>query len=489
MKLANLLLWVSVFVTFSQCAPASSSSAPTKPLDDPFYTPPDGFELAKEGEVLKIRPTPHQLRSIFLPINVKKSWQILVRSSDTHGNATAILSTIIEPYNSDPTKLVSYQIAEDASFTNCAPSYSIQYGALMDTLIAQVEMFFMQMALNEGWWIVVPDYEGVKLSFTAGRVAAHSVLDSIRGTLSTANATGLHDDPQIVMWGYSGGSLATGWAASLQPTYAPDLNGRISGAALGGFVTNITETILSVDNTLYAGLIANGINGLGNEYPEMKAQITPHINPTYLPQYNKDGVLCMLISIIDSVYATIFHGATKPYLWFPDGYNVFDLPVVKKTLSDVTLGLDREEMPKIPLFVYHGLDDSIVPSINTFRIYDIWKTNGIKSMEVAISNSTRHITEFFLGSPAAFTFLKKAFNGDVINGTLLTYRYTNLDYPGVDPDIISFLYGSIKTVLGIKLGPVFEKRSGSFTDSPILNERGFDDYDEIVENYLRGLAV
>lgn len=54
------------------------------------------------------------------------------------------------------------------------------------------------------------------------------------------------------MWGYSGGSLASGWAAGLQPNYAPELGGNLLGAALGGFVTNITATAEATDGTVFA---------------------------------------------------------------------------------------------------------------------------------------------------------------------------------------------------------------------------------------------
>ena len=70
--------------------------------------------------------------------------------------------------------------------------------------------------------------------------------------------------------GYSGGSLATGWAAALQPVYAPELQKNIVGAAVGGFAANITAIAESVDGTIFAGLITLALNGLANEYPDLK---------------------------------------------------------------------------------------------------------------------------------------------------------------------------------------------------------------------------
>ncbi|KAG8204737.1 Lipase 1, partial [Candida africana] len=99
------------------------------PLVDDFYTAPDGYESAKLGEILKLRKTPSKLSSMFFEIDIKNSWQLLVRSEDSFGNATAIVTTVIEPYNADPSKVLSYQTFEDSANIECSPSYGMQYGA------------------------------------------------------------------------------------------------------------------------------------------------------------------------------------------------------------------------------------------------------------------------------------------------------------------------------------------------------------------------
>ena len=74
------------------------------------------------------------------------------------------------------------------------------------------------------------------------------------------------------MWGYSGGTIVAGWAATLQPKYAQELKKNLIGAALGGFVINITATAEATDGTLFAGLIPNALNGLANEFPDFKRE-------------------------------------------------------------------------------------------------------------------------------------------------------------------------------------------------------------------------
>ncbi|CAH2354042.1 putative lipase 1 [[Candida] railenensis] len=502
MKISVFCAFVSTLLLFVTCAPTSDGT-PLRPDEDPFYDDPDDLQSYALGELIKIRKTPHQLRGIYLPISVKDSWQIMVRSSDVFGNATAIVSTIIEPFNADPNKLVAYNIAEDASALKCAPSYSIQYGADMGTIFAQLEMYFIQMALNEGWWIVVPDYEGKNSAFTAGRKAGKSVLDSIRGTLNSVELTGLNADPDIVIWGYSGGSIASAWAAALQPTYAPELSSKLRGAAIGGFVANITETILVCDGTLYAGLIPNGIWGLSREYPELEDVINSYLRPDLAQRFHYVSTQCLVPAILYTMYSSIFTGNSDADLWVPAGLDALSDDRAVEVLLNTTLGIEETEMPQIPIFIYQGLDDHIVPSSNTFRMYDIWGKAGIKSMEVSISNGTRHIGEMNLGVPAAVTWIKKAFQNDTIEGTSLTYRSSNLDYPDVAPEIVAYIIGAGRTILDTNLGPIVSpdgtyistlsstqgRGNDTITHNAILNERGLEDFDEILEMHLHDMSM
>ena len=68
-----------------------------------------------------------------------------------------------------PSKVVSYQVMQDSASINCSPSYSFLYGASMNTVFAQLEMYVIDVALMKGWYVVIPDYEGPKASFTAGK--------------------------------------------------------------------------------------------------------------------------------------------------------------------------------------------------------------------------------------------------------------------------------------------------------------------------------
>lgn len=170
---------------------------------------------------------------------------------------------------------------------NCSPSYSLLYGASMTTVFAQVEMYLIDVALIKGWYVVIPDYEGPKAAFTDGNQSGQSTLDSTRAALNTTNVTGIKEDAKVAMWGCSGGTIATGWIAALQPTYAKELKSNLIGGAMSGFVTNITSTAEGVDGTLFAGLTASTVTGLTQEYPQLHFIIKKLIIPSQYLRYSK----------------------------------------------------------------------------------------------------------------------------------------------------------------------------------------------------------
>lgn len=447
----NPLFFICLILVFLELVLAGPIKVLT-PSEDGFYKPPEGFESEDPGTILRIRKTPQQLRSIFLPIQVKGAWQALVRTTDSHGNATAIVTTIIEPFNADPSKVVSYQVMQDSADINCSPSYSFLYGASMDTVFAQMEMYIIDVALDKGWYVVIPDYEGPKGAFTAGKMSGQSTLDSIRATLKSSNVTGVNEDAKVAMWGYSGGTIATGWAASLQPTYAKELKANLIGAAMGGFVTNITSTAEGVDGTIFAGLAASSVAGLSNEYPLIYKMVKEAIKPKMYAAYRQAENLCFLPSLFSFAFQSFFSG---PNRYIATGWELFSDPELIKVINENTLALhNNSAMPEIPLFVFHGALDTIVSFKDSVRVFNNWCRQGIKSYEFAIDETTGHITEFIEGTPAAIAWLTKIFDGEEpVKGCKSTRRLSNLLYPGSSRSISDVLSGAMKTILGEDYGP------------------------------------
>jgi hypothetical protein len=78
-----------------------------------------------------------------------------------------------------------------------------------------------------------------------------NTLDSIRAAFN-ASAVETATNANVALLGYSGGAIASEWAAELAPTYAPDVNARLIGAAIGG-VWSIRRTTCIMSRTRSSG--------------------------------------------------------------------------------------------------------------------------------------------------------------------------------------------------------------------------------------------
>lgn len=252
-KIVNVLasVWlvaggVSAFTTrrFDSAASAEKRAVaqPIPPSEDPWYTAPDGYEDASPGAVLRNRTAPGDLVSV-VGSNCSAAYNLLYRTTASQENATFAVTTVLVPKNAVATNaLLSYQIPYDSAYINASPSYALYQGVEQD----------IKVALGKGYYVTVPDYEGPLASFTAGHMSGYATLDAVRATLNAAELYDLPDDTLYATWGYSGGALATEWAAELQLDYAPDLD--FAGSAMGGLTPNITSVLMSINLRASAGL-------------------------------------------------------------------------------------------------------------------------------------------------------------------------------------------------------------------------------------------
>lgn len=443
MLLLSLLLWVA--------AVSAILVKPTPASEDSFYHPPANISDYKNGDIIGWRPAPAKIRSIYFPVNVKNAWQLQVRSENSHGEAQQIVTTILEPYDADPKKLLSYQAAQDSASINCSPSYSMLFNAPMDTIVLQAEMVLMQTALAKGWYLVVPDYEGNQGAFTAGIQSGQATLDSLRAALNSEDLSGIDPQAKAAFWGYSGGTIASGWAASLQPKYAPELKENLIGCAVGGWVTNITLTAEATDGTLFAGLIPNALNGLLSEYPSLNDALKEEIKSSKIQAFLMAKDYCLPESALKYLFTKFFSGIGK---WAKRGWDVFDNPQVLEVITNNTAALSPDgPIPEIPMFVFHGKADEVVPFSGAQRGYDNYCKWGINSFEFAISKTTGHILEVIEGSGAALVWLEKMFNGEKpVEGCQATERTTNILYPGADVQYHQIVATLFSSFFGGKIG-------------------------------------
>ncbi|KAL7664529.1 Uncharacterized protein ABC855_g2674 [[Candida] zeylanoides] len=435
MKFLFALLTLVLSVTAAPLQFLDERGLPLPPSKDPFYTPDTGYESNPVGTILRHRKINNPFGILTKPAKIESAYQVLIRSEDTFGNANAITAAIYVPKNPDPSKLLSYQVAQDSSDLDCAPSYAFQLFSNPTALNSQVEELYVQAGLNQGWYVVVPDYEGPKAAFGAGHQAGKATLNGIRGALSSGNITGIDSDAKVTLWGYSGGSIATGWAALHQPKYAPELESNILGYAMGGIVADVEHTARKNMGDKYAGLLIAAISGLAHEYSELDEWINKNVFPDRMAEFKKVDEICEI------VYLKTFKNAKWDY-FFKTGDDTLNDPVVSKITKDLKMQ-ESSETPTKPMFFYNSKNDEIIPAADADDWYNVLCERGV-SVEYEQDLLGGHISQQLLGSGSAFVWIKDRFSGKTQTGCRRNFHKTNALTPegieGLGKIIVSAIY-------------------------------------------------
>lgn len=244
-------------------APASAAAVPL-PRDDPFYRYTGSTPLAqvKPGTVLKTRSVTLAAGTNSLPL---PATQLLYRTSDEVGHATATVTTVVVPPNAAVTpNIVGYLSFYDSLSDKCDPSYTLRGGdpGANNTQLTEAEQAFVQAYYATGSVVTVPDFEGPGLHWTAGHEAGYDTLDAVRATESFLQAPAT---TKVGLTGYSGGSIAADWAAELAPAYAPELN--IVGVAAGGVPVHFFHNLSYINGSQdWSGIIPAVLTALSRAY-------------------------------------------------------------------------------------------------------------------------------------------------------------------------------------------------------------------------------
>ncbi|KAI8341262.1 extracellular lipase [Chlamydoabsidia padenii] len=417
-----------------------------KPSVDPFYVPDAGFENTKPGAILKTRVLSPNSLSAFsaFPQNIQGVYQFLYRSTDALGNPTATVTTLMVPKNADPTKLVSYQTAEDSPTSDCAPSYSLQKGTSLGGVLPQAEILLMDTLLARGWYVNTPDYEGPKSYFTVGANSGHGVLDSIRAVLTTGNQTQLSPNAKVQLWGYSGGALASGWAAQLQASYAPELS--IIGAAIGGTPVNLNATLNAVNKSPFCGLVPAGILGLSHQYPDLDAYLDTILLPSKKQTFRDATNYCAAALVLKFAFQDI-----NSYFNRTDYLNS---PITNKILQDNIMG--KLGTPKIPLFMYHASHDEVVPFAPAQKMYKDWcaSADSGTSIQFVQDELSEHAILAITGAANAINFLIDGFNNKARKpGCSSRVTLTSALDPGALGVFGKLIWDDLNALLGRPIGP------------------------------------
>jgi hypothetical protein len=155
------------------------------------------------------------------------------------------------------------------------------------------------------------------------------------------------------MLGYSGGSIATEWAAELAPAYAPELN--FVGASIGGVPVDFAHNLTYVNGDQdWAGVIPAVLVSVGRAFG---VDISP-----YLSGYGQQVTSQVSGECIGS-FAGDYPGLTIQQLLLPQYSDPFQIKPLVDIMNDLIMG-NSPGKPGEPLLIgignYDGTGDGIM---------------------------------------------------------------------------------------------------------------------------------
>lgn len=329
-------------VLVSSGQPASAFGPPPPPAEDAFYdyTGSAALESIAPGTVLKTRTTAAHFQTLPLPI---KAVQLLYRTTSQTGEPIATATTVLQPiFAFGKPKLISYQSFYDSLTPDCQPSYALA-GGFDRGLIASAESLLLVGFLLQGYTVVTSDFEGQNPAFAVGPQYGMATLDGIRAAYNSPK-TGLSEATKVGMLGYSGGAIATEWATELAATYAPDVNERLVGSAIGGVFANPIRNLDYVDGSLlWSGVMPMALIGIARGF---EINLTKYASE-YGKKLLKDLNDACLVDAIGHYPGLTFAKLVKPQFADPTA-----IPELVRVINQLIMGTGGT--PTVPMLIRQG---------------------------------------------------------------------------------------------------------------------------------------
>jgi triacylglycerol lipase len=390
---------------------------PQLPADDPFYEPPIGFQHATPGTVLRSRDV--ELAFLGLIPQRVRATQLLYRTTDMHGNADAAATTVIVPAERAPaavTPIISYQCAIDAVTSRCFPSYALRRHARATGAVAQFEFLLIAACLAEGWAVSVPDHEGRLGMWGAPYEPGYHVLDGLRAALASKRL-GLSPDAQVGLWGYSGGGLATAWAAEMSGSYAPELN--VVGAVLGSPVGDLGKTFRRLNGTFASGLPALVVAALAHIYPDLDRIIEEHATPEGKLLLERLHTMTTAEAMVRMAKKDMGDLLDLPL------EQILDTPEVQHVFADIKLGVAA---PTPPVLIVQAVHDQLISVENIDELAEMYRSGGA-SVTYHRDMFSEHMLLHPMSAPMALRWLIDRFAGKPLSEHMVRTKWPTLLNP------------------------------------------------------------
>jgi pimeloyl-ACP methyl ester carboxylesterase len=343
------------------CA-APTAQARTGPKGAAFYTPPSSPSGKHGGLIWSRRQTGSDALK-----GAARNTLLLYRSVDDDGKAVAVSGSVALPKGKAPKggfPVIVYGHGTVGSADSCAPTRG--YDA--DDLVSYAYPLLRRW-LKAGYAIVRSDYIGLGTpgvhAFLYGPGEGRSLLDAVRAARKQSGKLG----KRFVIAGHSQGGHAALFAASLAPSWTPDLKLRGTVAlAPASHLTEQGQLAAGFTNpgggiSAFLGLVVRGID-----------ETAPSVN---VPALLSDKGIELYPQTLDRCYDALkqpdsFGGQSPAALLRQGADRAPFFAALSKSSDPESLKI------RTPLRVDQGVDDGTVFKSFTDQLVDEYRTSGGK---------------------------------------------------------------------------------------------------------------
>lgn len=386
--------------------------------DDPFYAAPPGYESTPPGTILRSRPV--QVSALqLLPTRIQ-AWQLLYRTTDSHGDPYTAASTVMIPEGpAKPRPLLSYQTAVDAVAGMCRPSVALQQGVPIDFANPggpitfanpSAEILLAAIGLDQGWAVSIPDQGGTDDHFLTPEEPGYVILDSIRAAEQFAPIGLAGTETRVGLYGYSGGGVASTWAAEMAPEYAPELD--IAGAVLGAPVADLAGSLTTISGTPTGGLLPLAGAALSKDSAEFADTLDHYLTPAARDLVARAKDQCTGQIVINAELDSIGRFLALPdfarYLTVPLEIFLAD-PVVARTLQERSY---TQHTPTAPIYEFNAVYDEASTITGADRQISAYCSRGVSvTYRRDLFPILAHGPVAVLGAADAFNWMRQRLDG------------------------------------------------------------------------------
>ncbi|WP_319944343.1 lipase family protein [Nocardia macrotermitis] len=365
--------------------------------DQMFDAWPSGLASRAPGDVVQTRDVTATAAPL-LTAPVRQVLQLKFRTTGAHGEpsfATASLVLPAAPWAGPGARpMLVNNLAIDGLGRQCTPGYTLAHGYSANTNSADFFPPLTQLAVLRGYAVLIPDHEGPDMAYAEPYVAAHAVLDAIRGARQL-----LPDElgaSRFAMTGYSGGAIATRAAAVLMSEYAPELASSAVGAAVGGVPADYRMLSTTMNANLATGVFMAAVFGIGREHPEVLATMNNLAQQvTTSPLKN----VCMNLIEVPGVI-------TPPIDIAANIADPLHSPVAQQVFEATDVSARKSAMP---LLVYNGAQDFWIPAAGARELYRQQCALGVTAIYRDVPGE--HFLAGDTGWPGLITWLDQRLQG------------------------------------------------------------------------------